>query len=243
MSIHDDQVEAAILREKLAQVDSRLRRHIEAANAAGRPQSNADRAQLANAQARADAVAQHFGQQAPAPITGESLLNYRKRLLAPYRDYSPNWTDADAEEIEDPRTREQVFAIMENTVYADAVKFAESSASVPQHQLREIKKLDQSGRHISTFVGDPAAWMELLQDANSAGPAMDDPGNAAAGSGATDCRERMMDSAKLDLAAAYLDRLSSRLDRCERWLDRDDARRDAELEELPDEPVQSEVAP
>lgn len=52
-----------------------------------------------------------------------------------------------------------------------------------------------------------------------------------------------MDSAKLDLAAAYLDRLSSRLDRCERWLDRDDARRDAELEELPDEPVQSEVAP
>ena len=43
---------------------------------------------LRNAQSRADAVAQLFGERAPPPVTGEPLREYRERLLHPWQRYS-----------------------------------------------------------------------------------------------------------------------------------------------------------
>jgi hypothetical protein len=111
-------------------------------------------ARMADAQARADAVAAEFGERAPPPLSSETLHAYRCRLLRRYRHHSKEFADADLAAIEDPK----LFAGIETRIYADA-RAAGASPQVPLDHLREIIRTDQSGRKISTFYGNPRAWM------------------------------------------------------------------------------------
>jgi hypothetical protein len=103
--------------------------------------------QLRNAQSRADAVAQLFGERAPQPVTGEPLREYRERLLHPWQRYSA-YKGANLAKIGDAKA----FDAIEAQIYADASKASEDP-DAPPGQLRMITKIDEHGRKINTFFG------------------------------------------------------------------------------------------
>ena len=113
------------------------------------------RAALADAQAKADTVAQAFGWQAPRPMSGELLGEYRRRLLRRFLPYSQKFKDVDPSTIQDG----SVFDGVEALVFADAITAARTPENFPG-MLREVKKTDAAGRVMSEFYGSPLVWMQ-----------------------------------------------------------------------------------
>jgi hypothetical protein len=139
-----------------AKADSDFNARVDAAVAARLPRevSDTDRAAMADAQAKADSVAHAFGDSAPRPLNGETLLAYRKRLASKYKDHSPAWKDVDLTAIGDA----SVIGIAEKQIYADAQAAASSPTISAAEGMREIKSMSAAGHHVSTFVGNPGAW-------------------------------------------------------------------------------------
>jgi hypothetical protein len=105
------------------------------------------------AQARADKVARAFGDSAPRAMDGESLVAYRHRLLAPFKQHSATWRTAEIPH------RADVLAIAERQIYADALHQANNPV-IPPGTLLERITTDRTGRRISSFQGDPGAWLD-----------------------------------------------------------------------------------
>jgi hypothetical protein len=158
MSLAEDLALAAGLRQRLAELERGIKTESAKLNKSAEPwDPNANRAQYAAAQSRADSVAAAFGQSAPPPMGGEGLLEYRVRLANSFKRFSKNIQDIDLNEL--AASSPKAFSNLESDVYNDAMAYASSPSSVPALQLREVVKSDQSGRKIHEFVGDPGAWM------------------------------------------------------------------------------------
>ena len=146
--------------EKKTKADSAIRARIDAVERMiPKAISDADYAAMADAQARADSVACAFGDSAPRPLQGETLLAYRKRLAAGFKAHSAAWKDVDLHAIADSA----VLAIAEKQIYADADEAGRHPAAPIDGGLREIIRRDSAGRQISTFVGKPSAWMDQFK--------------------------------------------------------------------------------
>ena len=117
--------------------------------------TDAELNEMSSVQAQADAVFQAFGDSAPRPQTGEDLAGYRRRLVTKLKEHSPAWKDTNVAAIFDANA----FATIEKQVYADALSAAQRPADLEPGALREIKTRDTTGREISSFVGEPSAWM------------------------------------------------------------------------------------
>lgn len=116
-----------------------------------------DRAHFVAAQSQAERVAQAFGDSAGAPrwLNGETVPQYRRRLLSKYKAHSADWKDADLSKIAD----DSALTVIEKRIYADAMQAALHPTDLGAGQLREIKRVDAAGRTISNFVGsETAAW-------------------------------------------------------------------------------------
>lgn len=137
----------ADIRRELAELKSRIPTEL----------SDAERNEVADAQVKADSVFSAFGKRAPAPLSGEKPLSYRRRLLVQLQEHSPDFKSVDLSSIADAA----LLGFAEKQIYADAQKSA--SLSVGPGMLREIKRADATGRQISTFEGDPAATWAPFQ--------------------------------------------------------------------------------
>lgn len=119
--------------------------------------ADSDRSLLADAQARADSVYTGFGTQAPAPLLGELPVDYRIRLAKGVQEHSTAWKSIDLAAV--AKGSEAALAVAETSIYADAVIAARNPDGVAEGQLRAIVRQDETGRRITSFVGDPSAWM------------------------------------------------------------------------------------
>ena len=143
-------------KEKMADAMSEVARRIaDVEKMLPKQLSDADYAAMADAQARADSVLQGFGESAPRPLNGENLTAYRRRLARKLQAHSKSWKDANIMAIHDAAS----FEIIENQIYNDASEAALRPVDIPVGTLREITRKDITGRNVTTFVGDPAAWM------------------------------------------------------------------------------------
>ena len=124
-----------------------------------RERADGEEAELADSQARADSVANSFGERAPAPLIGESPFAYRQRMAARFKKHSKTYADMNIASINDPK----LFGVIEAQIYSDAQAAAMSPCDVPQHTLREVIKTDATGRRITSFVGDPAACWDSFK--------------------------------------------------------------------------------
>jgi hypothetical protein len=114
-----------------------------------------DEADLAHAQARADAVCNQFGKQAPAPMQGETVMAYRARLAGQLQYHCAEFKEVDLRTIaRDP----VLFAGVEGNIYSDAA-VAARTPTAPIGELRAIAQKQPSGHTIITYHGEPAAWM------------------------------------------------------------------------------------
>lgn len=139
----------AAYRRALKTLESRLPKEL----------SDEDYNAMADAQARADSVAMAFGKSASRPLSGETLLAYRRRLARDFQRHSAPWKDVNLSTLP-----ADAFAIAEGAIYADAQHAAESPVDLPAGELREVKRRDQAGRTISTFYGTgPDTWMSSFK--------------------------------------------------------------------------------
>ena len=137
----------AQLRQEIAELRSRIPVEL----------SDEERNEVADAQVKADSVFSCFGKRAPAPLSGEKPLSYRRRLMIQLQKHSPDFMAVDLSSITDSA----LLNVAEKQIYADAQKSA--SLSVGSGMLREIKRADATGRQISTFEGDPAVTWAPFQ--------------------------------------------------------------------------------
>ena len=116
------------------------------------------RGHLAKAQARADEISSIFGERAPAPLSGERLFAYRRRLLDRFQHHSPEFKEINLATVRD----RQVFAGIEQRIYADAAKAGATPAPLPNGQIREIVRTDpNTGLRIVEFHGSQSFIKQL----------------------------------------------------------------------------------
>ena len=144
--------EKSALLDRVNQLEKML---VQTAQLAVKPLTDADHAAFADAQAKADAVYQAFGKQAPRALNGEDPLAYRKRLAAGVKSHSEQWKGIDISKVDS-----QVFEIAESKIYADAMDAAIHPEASPEGGLRAVSKTTDSGHKITTFYGKPGDWMD-----------------------------------------------------------------------------------
>lgn len=133
-----------------AKADADIRAKIDAIQAAlPKALSDADYAQMADCQAKADSVYSAFGDRAPAPLNGEAPLAYRKRLAAKLKEHSTTLKAADLNAIADSAT----FDFVEKQIYSDAMTAAMNPVASAGMGLREVITRSRAGHEISTFIG------------------------------------------------------------------------------------------
>ena len=104
---------------------------------------------------RADHVARCFGDSAPRWNVGESLDDYRRRLVNKFKRFSPTWAAVDLTTVAGaPHLVAGLLDRAETQVFADALEASRRPSSYAPGELREIKTADPSGRVMSRFVGD-----------------------------------------------------------------------------------------
>jgi hypothetical protein len=119
--------------------------------------TTADRERFAAVQEQADVAFQAFGDRAPAPLQGETVTAYKRRLGAKMQKHSKRWSAVRLSAVSDEVMLDTVLA----DVFADAVSAAAAGEGVPEGMLRE--KVTHSGGHtIVEFHGSPDTWMNAF---------------------------------------------------------------------------------
>ncbi|MFM0503955.1 NUDIX hydrolase [Paraburkholderia caffeinilytica] len=122
------------------------------------PLSVTDRDALSSAQARWDSVAQMFGEQASAPLHGESPRAYMVRLASKYQKHSPKFKAIRLDSLDIDS-----FDAIEEQIRMDAQTYARSPAVSPTGRLIPIVRRDEAGRQITEYSGDMNAWLGFFK--------------------------------------------------------------------------------
>jgi hypothetical protein len=134
------------MRRQLADQAEQIRR----LSAMMRPRSDEEHVAFADAQARADAVFNGFGERAPRPLEGEDLSTYRTRLATKLKKHSVAWKGVKLSILPD-----EAFGIAENQIYADAASAAANPVDLEPGELREVTKTDpRTGLKTTVFYGN-----------------------------------------------------------------------------------------
>lgn len=127
--------------------------------------TEADYAALCGAQARADSIYQAHGRSAPAPLQGEDLSAYRRRIASDLKGHSDTWKAVDVMAIAD----DVAFTNIETQVYADAMSAALNPIDLPEGQLREVTTTDRrTGQRITTFKGKRSFVLDFARPRRTA---------------------------------------------------------------------------
>lgn len=121
--------------------------------AARRPVEAGARDEMATLQSRADAVALHFNETAPAPRIGEQPSEYRLRLLQKFQRYSASFDKMDLS-----RADAAFLAAAEPKIYADAEAAGRDIAGA-SGQLIPTSETFRGGMPSTRYHGDIAAFM------------------------------------------------------------------------------------
>ena len=114
---------------------------------------------MTDARVRCDSAYNACGKRSPEPFSGEKSLDYRKRALLALQKYSPDNKDVNIRAVSDAA----VLTVLENTIYADARKAIEDEMNNTQGQLHQRVRMDEAGRRITEYQGDPNVWLAAFK--------------------------------------------------------------------------------
>lgn len=143
-TIKADAEERAAIKSRIANIEKNLPKEL----------TQEEQTALYDAQAKADSVYAAFGDSAPRPLNGESVLAYRQRLANKLKTHSKTYKDINLTAISDAK----LFGIAESAIYSDAMEAASHPVVDQKEGLRKIVRRDETGRNIITFAGHPSAW-------------------------------------------------------------------------------------
>ena len=127
----------------------KLKMEVAALRARTIPNCEGLEAEYITAQQKADAAYRAVGHDgSPAHLLGESLTDYRLRLLRGVQGKSPTWKSASL-----PRAQDML-DVAEPQIFRDAVASLRDNANYAPGQLKEVVERDATGRRITKFYGD-----------------------------------------------------------------------------------------
>jgi hypothetical protein len=155
-----DTLEAQREKQK-SDADAKEKEEKEKADAAAKRKADAGQDKphaFADAQLRADSAYQSWGKQASHALSGESLRDFRIRLLSGLKQHSKRYRDSDLTTVGD----ETVFNDIERVILDDAVK-ASNEPGDATGVLRKVTSRDDMGRITTKFYGDPlVCWAPFM---------------------------------------------------------------------------------
>lgn len=114
---------------------------------------------------RADSISSAFGERAPAvPAAGVGLDEFTRRCIRPLLKHSPEFAGEQLFGLTGP-----ALAMVAERVFADAERAIHDAATSTPGRLVARQHRDSVGRLITTFDGDPIAWMSPFMTAGSVG--------------------------------------------------------------------------
>jgi len=116
---------------------------------------------FAAAQEQAEVAFQSFGDHAPAPMTGESIGTYKRRLASKMQGHSERWGKTKLTFITDDPTLD----VIVGDIYNDAIAVARKGADVTPGQLLPVSRRTPAGHTVVEYRGSPGAWMRPLAGA------------------------------------------------------------------------------
>ena len=119
------------------------------------------RQQFAAAQEQAEIAFQSFGDHAPAPMQGESIGTYRRRLASKMQQHSDKWKNTKLTAIADDATLE----VIVGEIYNDAAAVARRGLDVAAGRLMPVRRRTDAGHTVIEYRGSPGAWMRPLAGA------------------------------------------------------------------------------
>jgi hypothetical protein len=113
------------------------------------------------AQLRAEQAAQANGMQAPGPLNGESVKDYRVRLASHFQQHSPEWKTQNLNTL--AASSPAGFGVAERQIYDSAIKAGNNPVCPPGTPLYSRTSRNESGHLVKTFFGDPVfAWRDFV---------------------------------------------------------------------------------
>ncbi|TGC25834.1 NUDIX hydrolase [Escherichia sp. E1130] len=114
---------------------------------------------MTEARVKADSAYVACGKQAPTPFSGEIALDYRKRVLMGMQKHSEKHKDVNIRAIADSAT----LSVLEEAIYGEARKSIENEMNNTLGQLHQRVRMDEAGRRITEYQGDPNVWLAAFK--------------------------------------------------------------------------------
>jgi hypothetical protein len=105
-------------------------------------------------QADAESVLSLHNRHAPPRLQGEPLESYDRRLTDMVAQTSPKFKDVNLRDA-----GSATYPILKRQVYEDSHQEALHPTNIPEGTLREVKRVDPTGRPFTEFFGSPRAWL------------------------------------------------------------------------------------
>jgi colicin import membrane protein len=144
--------------EEKACADAAAEEQKKADEAAAEEKIKAD-SDMTDARVKADSAYVACGRQAPSPFSGETALDYRKRVLTGMQKHSEKHKDVNIRAIADSAT----LAVLEEAIYGEARKTIENEMNNTVGQLHPRVRMDEAGRRITEYQGDPNVWLAAFK--------------------------------------------------------------------------------
>jgi hypothetical protein len=106
-------------------------------------------------QAEAHSILSLHGREAPPRLQGERLESYDRRLTDMVAQTSPKFKDVNLRDA-----GSATYPILKRQVYEDSHQEALHPTNIPEGTLREVKRLDPTGRPFVEFYGRPRTWLD-----------------------------------------------------------------------------------
>jgi hypothetical protein len=113
-----------------------------------------DATELAKLHEAADDLLKPFNQSAPRYMEGETADGYRKRLASRVQQHAPSMKGINLRE-----SIGTAFQLIEKQIYDEARREAVRPTTIPEGEMRELKRYDATGRPFLEFHGHPSAWL------------------------------------------------------------------------------------
>ena len=120
-----------------------------------------DQKLMTDAQVKADSAYNNVGKRAPRPFSGEKAMDYRKRVLIGMQNMAKDYSDVNIRSVSDSAT----LTVLEDQIYKAAQDSVQWAMENTPGYLHRTVRMDESGRRITTFHGDPNAWLAAFKTA------------------------------------------------------------------------------
>jgi hypothetical protein len=118
--------------------------------------------ELAEIQTRADRACSAWSKSAVSPWSGEMPDAYRRRLAAGHQKHCDAWRDVDLRDLKGTALKNASQAI-----FADSIVASKNVEAIGRMNLREVRRVTDSGHVVKEYFGDPLAWMSQFAGGRS----------------------------------------------------------------------------